>query len=40
MKKMAWNLPIIVEDPDTGAPRTVSTVRQAQSVLHDHWPDT
>jgi hypothetical protein len=40
MKKMTWNLPITVEDPETGAPRTVKTVRQAQSVLHDHWPDT
>lgn len=40
MKKMTWNLPVVVEDPETGAPRTVKTVRQAQSVLHDHWPDT
>ena len=40
MKKMTWNLPITVEDPETGAPRTVNTVRQAQSLLHDHWPDT
>ena len=40
MKTMAWNLPITVEDPETGAPRTVKTIRQAQSVLHKHWPDT
>ena len=40
MRKMAWNLPITVEDPETGAPRTVKTVRQAQSVLHEHGPDT
>jgi hypothetical protein len=40
MSKMAWNLPVNVEDPETGAPRTVKTVRQAQSVLHEHWPDT
>ena len=40
MRKMTWNLPITIEDPETGAPRTVRTVRQAQSALHDHWPDT
>jgi hypothetical protein len=40
MRKMTWNLPVIVEDPETGAPRTVRTARQAQSVLHQHWPDT
>lgn len=40
MTKMTWNVPVNVEDPETGEPRTVKTVRQAQSVLHDHWPDT
>lgn len=40
MNKMTWNLPITLEDPGTGAPRTVRNVRQAQSVLHEHWPDT
>ena len=40
MRKMAWNVPVNVEDPETGAPRTIKTVGQAQSVLHDHWPDT
>lgn len=40
MRKMTWNLPVSVEDPETGALRTVKTVRQAQSALHDHWPDT
>lgn len=39
MRTMTWNLPVTVEDPETGALRTVRTVRQAQSVLRDHWPD-
>ena len=39
MTKITWNLPVNVEDPETGAPITVRTVRQVQSVLHDHWPD-
>lgn len=40
MSKLAWNLPITVEDPMTGAPRTVKTVRQAQTTLHRNWPNT
>ena len=40
MNRLAWNVPITVEDPLTGAPRTVKTVRQAQTALHRNWPDT
>lgn len=39
MKKSTWSPAVTIEDPDTGAWRTVTTVRQAQSVLHHHWPN-
>jgi hypothetical protein len=40
METRAWNPAITVEDSETGARRTVRTVRQAQTVLHRNWPDT
>lgn len=40
MNKLPLNLPITIEDPLTGAPHTVKTVRQAQSALHRNWPNT
>ena len=39
MKKSTWSPAITIEDPATGEVQTVRSVRQAQSVLHDHWPN-
>jgi hypothetical protein len=38
MRPNSWNSPITIEDPETGARRTVKTVRQAKVVLDRCWP--
>ena len=38
MRTTTWNVPITVEDPETGLRRTVKTVRQAQTLLNRNWP--
>lgn len=40
MNTTSWKPAITVEDSETGARRTVRTVRQAQTLLHRNWPDT
>jgi hypothetical protein len=38
MKNTAWKPAITIEDPETGARRTVKTARHAQKLLHRNWP--
>ncbi|MGK6313574.1 DUF982 domain-containing protein [Neorhizobium sp. DT-125] len=38
MRQKAWSNPLRIEDPETGAVRTVKTVRQAKTLLDRHWP--
>ncbi|MDF1610053.1 DUF982 domain-containing protein [Hoeflea sp. YIM 152468] len=39
MRSTAWDIPITIDDPDTGLHRTVRTARHAQAVLQQNWPD-
>jgi len=38
MRPNTWTSPITIEDPETGARRTVKTVRQAKVMLDRFWP--
>lgn len=38
MRPNAWNMPITIEDPETGMRRTVKSVRQAKAMLDRFWP--
>jgi hypothetical protein len=38
MNTQNWKSPITIEDPETGARRTVRSVRQAKAVLDRFWP--
>jgi hypothetical protein len=39
MQSNSWNSPLVIEDPETGIKRSVSTVREAKAILDRFWPD-
>ncbi|NLS03272.1 DUF982 domain-containing protein [Rhizobium sp. P32RR-XVIII] len=38
MKRVNWEAPITLEDPETGMVRTVTSARQAKLMLSRFWP--
>lgn len=38
MKRINWEAPITLEDPETGVVRTVTSARQAKLMLSLFWP--
>jgi hypothetical protein len=38
MSEATWDVPVTLEDPETGMVRTVKSARQAKLVLSLFWP--